>query len=73
MSLKLVTPSKGTLDLSPESDADLFYLSRCALGALGIVAEVTLQCVPRHRLLEYTFVTNMKNVQRNHKYCSGIS
>ncbi|KAG6547363.1 hypothetical protein Mapa_011300 [Marchantia paleacea] len=67
VSLKLVTPAKGTLDLSPESDADLFYLSRCALGALGVVAEVTLQCVPRHRLLEYTFVTNMKSVQRNHK------
>ncbi|KAL3675189.1 hypothetical protein R1sor_025137 [Riccia sorocarpa] len=67
VSLKLVTPAAGTLLLSAESDPDLFYLSRCALGAVGVVAEVTLQCVPRHRLLEYTFVTNMKTVKRNHK------
>ncbi|CAM6084490.1 unnamed protein product [Calypogeia fissa] len=65
--LKLVTPGKGTLDLTPESDPDLFYFARCGLGGLGVVAEVTLQCVPRHRLLEYTFVTNMKGVQKNHK------
>ncbi|KAL2607460.1 hypothetical protein R1flu_026033 [Riccia fluitans] len=67
VSLKLVTPAAGTLFLSAENQPDLFYLSRCALGAVGIVAEVTLQCVPRHRLLEYTFVTNMKTVKRNHK------
>ncbi len=30
------------------------------LGALGVVAEVTLQCVPAHQLLEHTFVTTAK-------------
>nr|XP_024393620.1 L-galactono-1,4-lactone dehydrogenase, mitochondrial-like [Physcomitrium patens]PNR41397.1 hypothetical protein PHYPA_018800 [Physcomitrium patens] len=64
--LKLVTPGKGTLDLSPE-DGALFYLARCALGALGVVAEVELQCVQAHKLLEKTIVTNMKQVKRNHK------
>ena len=66
VSLKLVTPGKGTLDLSPK-DGDLFYLARCGLGALGVVAEVELQCVQAHQLLEKTTVTNMKQVKRNHK------
>ncbi|CAM6030085.1 unnamed protein product [Sphagnum balticum] len=67
VSLKLVTPGKGTLELSRESDSDLFYLARCGLGALGVVAEVTLQCASAHKLVEKSFVTNMKQVQKNHK------
>jgi len=67
VSLKLVTPGKGTLELSRESDSGLFYLARCGLGALGVVAEVTLQCASAHKLLEKSFVTNMKQVQKNHK------
>lgn len=67
VSLKLVTPAKGTIDLSAEKDPELFYLSRCGLGGLGIVAELTLQCVPRHRLVEHTFVSNIKGVRKNHK------
>lgn len=66
MSLKLVTPGRGTLDLSPE-DGELFYLARCSLGSLGVVAEVELQCVQAHKLLEKTTITNMKQVKRNHK------
>lgn len=66
VSLKLVTPGKGTMDLTPES-GELFYLARCGLGALGVVAEVELQCVPAHKLLEKTTVTNMKQVKKNHK------
>ena len=59
MSLKLVIPGRGTLDLSPE-DGDLFYLARHGLGALGVVAEVDLQCLPAYKLLEKTRITNMK-------------
>eukprot|EP00250_Pteridium_aquilinum_P001741 c11954_g1_i1 orf=517-2394(-) len=67
VSLKLVTPGKGTLDLSAEKDPELFYLARCSLGTLGVVAEVTLQCVPVQKLLEHTFVTTRKEVRRRHK------
>lgn len=67
VSLKLVTPGKGTLDLSPEKDPELFYLARCSLGTLGVVAEVTLQCVPVHKLLEQTVVTTRKEVRKKHK------
>ncbi|KAH7435458.1 hypothetical protein KP509_06G065800 [Ceratopteris richardii] len=67
LNLKLVTPAKGTLELSAEKDPDLFYLARCSLGTLGVVAEVTLQCVPMHKLLEHTFITTMKEVKKRHK------
>ena len=67
VALKLVTPAKGTVDVSAESDPALFHLARCALGTLGVVAEVTLQCVPAHRLLEHTFVTEAREVRKQHR------
>ncbi|XP_024533817.1 L-galactono-1,4-lactone dehydrogenase 1, mitochondrial [Selaginella moellendorffii] len=65
--MKVVTPTRGTIELSEESDPELFHLARCGLGTLGIVAEVTLQCVPAHKLVEQTLVSNMKEVRKNHK------
>ncbi|XWS43078.1 hypothetical protein CRYUN_Cryun16bG0070500 [Craigia yunnanensis] len=47
ISMKLVTPAKGTIELSKEKDPELFYVARCGLGGLGVVAEVTIQCVER--------------------------
>ncbi|XP_044985144.1 L-galactono-1,4-lactone dehydrogenase 2, mitochondrial isoform X1 [Hordeum vulgare subsp. vulgare] len=67
ISMKLVTPAKGTIELSREKDPDLFYLARCGLGGLGVVAEVTLQCVERHQLVEYTFVSNADEIKKNHQ------
>ncbi len=61
VALTLVTPGRGTLRLSAEdADPSLFYLARVGLGALGVVAEVTLQAVPAHRLLEHTYVSDLK-------------
>lgn len=67
ISMKLVTPAKGTIEVSKEKDPELFYLVRCGLGGFGVVAEVTLQCVERQELLEHTYVSNMKDIKRNHK------
>ncbi|KAK9839195.1 hypothetical protein WJX81_000695 [Elliptochloris bilobata] len=64
--LTLVTPGQGTLRLSADADPELFELARVGLGALGVVAEVTLQCVPAHQLLEHTFVSTLKEVKRKH-------
>jgi len=36
------------------------------LGGLGIVTEVTLQCVPAHQLLEHTFVCTPAEIRKNH-------
>uniref|UniRef100_A0A0E0RDK3 FAD-binding PCMH-type domain-containing protein n=1 Tax=Oryza rufipogon TaxID=4529 RepID=A0A0E0RDK3_ORYRU len=59
---------QGTIELSREKDPDLFYLARCGLGGLGVVAEVTLQCVERHQLIEHTFVSSADEVKKNHKW-----
>lgn len=67
VSFALVTPGRGTLEVSAESDPELFLFARCGLGALGVVAEVTLQCVPAHRLLEETFLSDATSVRRNHR------
>ena len=47
-----VTPALGTLTLSASDNPDLFKLGRVGLGALGIVSEVTLECMPTHQLHE---------------------
>ncbi|GER52533.1 L-galactono-1,4-lactone dehydrogenase [Striga asiatica] len=67
ISMKLVTPGKGTIEISKEKNPELFYLARCGLGGLGVVAEVTLQCVERQELVEHTSVSNMKDIKKNHK------
>lgn len=53
--LKIVTPGRGTITLTPE-DGDIFHLAKVGLGCLGVVVEVTMQCIPAHRLVEHTFV-----------------
>lgn len=65
--MKIVTPAKGTIEVSKEKNPELFYLARCGLGTLGVVAEVTLQCVERHELMEHTFVSNADEIKKNHK------
>ncbi|AES60484.2 putative oxidoreductase [Medicago truncatula] len=67
IAMKLVTPAKGTIEVSKEKDPELFYLARCGLGGLGVVAEVTLQCVDRQELVEHTFVSTMDEIKKNHK------
>ena len=53
--LKLVTPGQGTLLLT-EEDGELFQLTRVGLGCFGVVSQVTMQCIPAHRLVEHTYV-----------------
>jgi len=64
--LRVVTPANGTMVLSEESNPELFRLAKVGLGCLGVVTEVTLRCVPAHKLVEKTFVTSVKEVKRNH-------
>jgi L-gulono-1,4-lactone dehydrogenase len=48
--LKLVLADGSTLECSPDRDPELLRAARVGLGALGVVAEVTLRCVPAFRL-----------------------
>ncbi len=48
--LTLVLADGSTLVCSPERDEDVFRAARVGLGALGVIAEVTLRCVPAFTL-----------------------
>lgn len=63
---KLVTPAFGTIDVNRETSPELFRMARVGLGALGVISEVTLRCVPNHKLLEHTFVQTRKDTRKNH-------
>jgi len=58
--LKIVTPGKGTIEFTKEKDGRLFELARVALGCLGVVVEITMECIPAHELIEHTFVLTRK-------------
>ena len=42
-------------------------MARVGLGCLGVVAELTLQCVPAHELLQHTQVMTRRQVHQQHK------
>jgi len=48
--LVLVLADGSTLRCSPGTDADIFRAARVGLGSLGVIAEVTLRCVPAFTL-----------------------
>ncbi|KAG1665934.1 hypothetical protein FOA52_004524 [Chlamydomonas sp. UWO 241] len=66
VSLKMVTPAVGTVTLSHTDEPEMFSLAKVGLGALGVVTQLTLQCVPRHRLVEKTFTASVAEVKKNH-------
>lgn len=69
MAMRLISPAAGDIELSASEDPDtdaLFRLARTSLGALGVVAELTLKCVPAHRLVEQTQVLTRAQVRERH-------
>ncbi|MGP9604397.1 D-arabinono-1,4-lactone oxidase [Brachybacterium sp. AOP42-E1-35] len=48
--LRLVLTDGSVVDTSPTRDPELFAAARLGLGTIGVVLEVTLQCVPAYRL-----------------------
>lgn len=48
--LRLLLPNGTAVDCSADSNPDLFQAARVGLGALGVLTEVTIQCVPRFKL-----------------------
>lgn len=53
--LRLVTADGRIRDISAEADAELLSAARVSLGALGVVTQVTLQCVPAYRILREAY------------------
>lgn len=66
VAMKLVTPACGTLELSETERPEIFHMAKQGLGALGIVSEVTLQCVRAHRLVERTTVMSREEARSGH-------
>jgi len=46
VALTLVLADGSTLECSAQNDPELFRAARVGLGALGVIADVTLRCVP---------------------------
>jgi len=69
VSMKLVTPGMGTIVLNRDDPEQrkIFDMCKVGLGMQGIVAEVTLQCVPAHQLVERTWVSDMDTISRQHE------
>jgi L-galactono-1,4-lactone dehydrogenase len=72
--IKMVTPARGTVELTPD-DGEMFDLAKVGLGCLGVVSEVTMQCVPAHNLVEHTYVlsraeakSQVNHLLRKHKH-----
>lgn len=53
--LRLITAQGDILDCSAETEPDIFSAAQVSLGALGVIAEVTLQLLPAYRLHEKTW------------------
>eukprot|EP00798_Chlamydomonas_sp_ICE-L_P020691 gene20691-27490_t len=66
IALNLVTPTMGVIKLSKTEEPELFGIAKVGLGGLGVVTELTLQCVPRHELVEKTFTVSTSEVKKNH-------
>lgn len=66
VAMRLITPGQGPMELSDALNPELFQMAKQGLGALGIVSEVTLQCIPAHRLLEQSSVMTRKEVRAGH-------
>lgn len=66
VSMRLATPAHGVLELSKAQYPEIFRLARAGLGSLGVVTQLTLRCVPRHRLRERTWVWPAHRVRSEH-------
>ena len=70
VALRIVSPGSGAaVNMEKGKDA-VFDWVKVGLGAMGIVTELTLQCVDAHKLMEKTFVETREEVRKNHKRCA---
>ncbi|XP_037986436.1 L-gulonolactone oxidase-like [Motacilla alba alba] len=62
VALSLLVASGEVLECSGAERPELFRAARLHLGALGVVLDVTFQCVPRFRLREIAFPASLTQV-----------
>lgn len=54
--LRLLTSAGEVIDCSPTHEPEIFRAAQLSLGALGIITQVTLRCLPAYYLRERTWV-----------------
>jgi hypothetical protein len=52
VTMKMATPTEGLMTLSETANPRLFSMAKVGLGALGVVTELTMKCIPCLELLE---------------------
>jgi L-gulono-1,4-lactone dehydrogenase len=60
--LTMITADGSQLRCSAAENPDLFMAARVGLGALGVITEITLQCVPTFRLRAVEGPARLENV-----------
>lgn len=63
--LKIMTPDRGWVECSPDQNPKLFRAAQVSLGALGIIAEVTLDLEPAYYLQETVRSTSIHDCLNN--------
>jgi len=63
--LQAYVPSLGLIELDERSD--LFYWMRLGLGTLGVITELTLQCVRAHNLAEKVYTLPFSEAKKKYK------
>lgn len=64
--MKIITPSEGLLTLSDSKNPYLFKMAKVGLGSLGVVSELTLKCIPQHKLKETTQMFTTQTIETAH-------
>ena len=59
---RLVTPGGEVRDVTAASDPDLFAAGKVSLGALGVITQYTLTCVPAYNLLRRVWVDTLDTI-----------
>lgn len=54
------------MTLSDTLNPRLFRMAKAGLGSLGVVTELTLRCVPKHKLLEYNYTALSSTLAAKH-------
>jgi FAD-linked oxidoreductase len=63
--LRLVTATGEIIECSPTQDLAIFKAAQVSLGALGILSQVTLRCLPAYHLYERTWVATFDECLAN--------
>lgn len=63
--LRIALADGSVVEASEEHNSDLFHAARLGLGMMGVILEVTLQCVPRYSLALSEAIEPLDTVTRS--------